>query len=180
MKAKFDEIYEQYHQDIYQFIFYMVKNKEETEDILQEVYIRVFQSYHTFNHKSSEKTWIFSIARHVTYDYFRKLKRKRKRVLDFFNWTENGEVMPNLDRTPEEVSVLSDEINQLYQCLEGCTYDQKQVILLRYLQQFSIKETAKILGWTDSKVKTTQHRAIKVLEQCMHLNEEREVDNIEQ
>ena len=168
MKAKFDEIYEQYHQDIYQFIFYMVKNKEETEDILQEVYIRVFRSYDTFNHQSSKKTWIFSIARHVTYDYFRKLKRKRKRIVDVFNWSEKGEVMPAKEKTPEEVTMLSDEIYRMYQCLESCTLAQKQVIILRYLQQFSIKETAKILGWTGSKVKTTQHRAMKALEQCMH------------
>ena len=68
MKRLFKELYDQYHNDLYQFIFYMVKDKYLTEDLVQEVYIKVIQSYDTFQGKSSEKTWLFSIARHVTID----------------------------------------------------------------------------------------------------------------
>ena len=42
-----------------------------------------------------------------------------------------------------------------------CTGDQKMVIVMRYFQELSITETAEILNWTEGKVKTTQHRAIK-------------------
>lgn len=174
MKTIFEKLYDEYHQDMYQYIFYMVKNKEEAEDIIQEVYLRILRSYHTFNQESSEKTWIFSIARHVTYDYFRKLKQKRNRVMEFFNWAEKGDSMPSSNKTPEEAYILTDEIQQLYRCLDTCSKNQKEVIVLRFLQQFSIKETADILGWSESKVKTTQHRAIKSLESCMQIQSEGE------
>lgn len=172
VETMFEKIYHQYHEDIYQYIFYMVKDKQETEDIIQEVYIRVLRSYHSFNHESSEKTWIFSIARHVTYDYFRTLKRKRNRIVEFFNWSEKGNHIQATNKTPEEVVVQSDEIIQMYHCLDTCTANQREVIILRYLQQLSIKETADILGWTESNVKTTQHRALKALEKCMQLQDE--------
>ncbi|KAB8138368.1 sigma-70 family RNA polymerase sigma factor [Gracilibacillus oryzae] len=174
MKATFDDLYHKYHQDLYQFVFYMVKNKQEAEDIIQEVYIRVLKSYDKFNGDSSEKTWLFSIARHVSYDYFRKLKRKRSRFLSFFNWSEAGETLPSHNPIPEEVAVLDDEMKHLYYALDKCTPDQKHVIILRYLQEFSIQETSEILGWSTSKVKTTQHRAIKLLQDLMGNVEDKE------
>jgi RNA polymerase sigma-70 factor (ECF subfamily) len=51
--------------------------------------------------------------------------------------------------------------------MNKCSPDQKEVLVLRYIQSFSIKETAGILGWTESKVKTTQHRGMKALKELM-------------
>ena len=62
MKATFEAIYEKYHQDLFQYIFYMVKDKSLTEDLIQEVYIKVLKAYDSFRGESSEKSWLFSIA----------------------------------------------------------------------------------------------------------------------
>ena len=48
MDSVFDELYQKYHHDVFQFLFYMVRNKEQAEDLVQEVYIRVFKSYSAF------------------------------------------------------------------------------------------------------------------------------------
>ncbi|WP_010650726.1 RNA polymerase sigma factor SigX [Oceanobacillus massiliensis] len=167
MKAVFDSLYDNYHQDMFQYIYYMVKDKETTEDLVQEVYIKVLKSYENFKGQSSEKTWLFSIARHVTYDYFRSVKRKRNRILDFFNWEEKGEMLPAENDLPEELAVKNEQIKQVYYYLDKCTIDQKSVLILRYLQSFSIQETAEILNFSVSKVKTTQHRGLKTLKRLM-------------
>lgn len=52
MDSVFQEIYEKYHTDLFQFIFYTVKSREITEDLVQEVYIRVLKSYHQFQGKA--------------------------------------------------------------------------------------------------------------------------------
>ncbi|MGN8647102.1 sigma-70 family RNA polymerase sigma factor [Gracilibacillus sp. HCP3S3_G5_1] len=180
MKTTFEDFYQKYHQDLFQFIFYMVKDKQQTEDIIQEVYIKVLKSYEHFKGESSEKTWLFSIARHVTFDHFRKLKRRRNKFLDFFNWEEEGELIKSKQKKPEEYVVLDDQLKQLYHCLDHCTKDQKQVIILRFMQDFNLKETAEILNWSISKVKTTQHRALKVLQQCMMASYREEEDSHEE
>ncbi|ENH97370.1 RNA polymerase sigma factor SigX [Gracilibacillus halophilus YIM-C55.5] len=167
MKATFEKLYENYHQDVYQYIYYMVKNKQDTEDILQDVYLKALRSYDTFKRKSSEKTWLFSIAKHVTFDHFRKLKRTRNRFFEYFDWGKQGESIQTNQPLPEEIAVLDDQMQQVYKCLDQCSFHQKQVIILRYLQSFTIKETADILNWSISKVKTTQHRAIASLQQCV-------------
>lgn len=86
MEETFQLLYDTYHQDLYQFLLYMVKDKNQTEDLLQEVYIRVLNSYHTFEGRSSEKTWLLSIARHVAIDWFRKQQTIRQRILGTFDW----------------------------------------------------------------------------------------------
>ncbi len=55
----------------------------------------------------------------------------------------------------------------MYRGLARCTVDQRLVLVLRFIQSLSIAETAEALGWTESKVKTTQHRALKALKQYM-------------
>lgn len=59
MDSVFEELYSKYHQDVFQFLYYMVKNRELAEDLVQEVYIRVLKSYKRFEGKSSEKHGFF-------------------------------------------------------------------------------------------------------------------------
>ncbi|MDQ0213734.1 RNA polymerase sigma-70 factor (ECF subfamily) [Oikeobacillus pervagus] len=169
MDSDFITIYETYHQDVYQFLFYMVKNQETAEDLMQEVYIRVMNSLNKFQGKSSEKTWLFAIARNVALDYFRKQKGWKNKLFQKFDWS-NSKIIDSTQPLPEEIAVQNEESRLLYHCLDRCTIDQKSVIILRYIQDLSIAETAATLNWSESKVKTTQHRAMKQLKKM--LNEE--------
>lgn len=61
MHETFQKIYDSYHQDLYQFLFYMVKDKNQAEDLVQEVYIRVLHSYKTFEGRSGRKLGCFQL-----------------------------------------------------------------------------------------------------------------------
>lgn len=169
MDSVFDILYQKYHQDLYRFLFYMVKNKELAEDLVQEVYIRVLKAYDRFEGKSSEKTWLFSIAKNVAIDHFRKQKGWKQWLLEKldFSAAQVRDQMP----LPEELAQQKETIQRMYECLDQCTVDQKMVIILRYIHELSISETAEVLSWTESKVKTTQHRAIKALKKLMDATE---------
>ncbi|MCM3566750.1 RNA polymerase sigma factor SigX [Neobacillus mesonae] len=165
MDSVFDELYNKYHQDVFQFLFYMVRNREQAEDLVQEVYIRVFKSYDRFEGKSSEKTWLFSIARNVAIDYFRKQKGWKDKLMEKFDWSASQ--VKDSDPIPEEIAVQKEEIQWVYKSMEHCTMDQRAVITLRFIHDLSIAETAQTLGWTESKVKTTQHRSLKLIKRHM-------------
>ncbi|MCF3941672.1 sigma-70 family RNA polymerase sigma factor [Oceanobacillus alkalisoli] len=167
MKALFNRFYETYHQDIYNYVFYMVKDKTITEDIVQEVYIRVIKSYDRFRGDSSEKTWAFSIARHIVFDHFRKQKRKRKVTNETIDLDDMTEFIPARETTPDEAIIHQEDVALMYQLLDQCSVNQKQVVILRYIQHHSLKETAEILDLTVSNVKTLQHRAIKKLKSLL-------------
>ncbi|WP_210365573.1 RNA polymerase sigma factor SigX [Bacillus sp. REN3] len=165
MDSVFDDLYTKYHHDVFQFLFYMVKNKEQAEDLVQEVYIRVLKAYGRFEGKSSEKTWLFSIAKNVAIDHFRKQKGWKQRLLESFDLSAR-QVMDE-SPIPEEIAMQREEIQMMYKCLDKCTVDQRLVIIMRYIHELSIAETAEALSWTESKVKTTQHRALKTLKKHM-------------
>ncbi len=171
MEFVFEDLYKKYHQDLFQFIFYMTRDRTLTEDLVQEVYIRVMRSYHSFRGASSEKTWLFSIARNVTIDYFRSQKRKRNIIAQFFDWDKKGDFIPDHHPLPEDIALKNDEMNQIYAYLEECTVDQRSVLILRFIQSFSIKETSAILGFSESKVKTTQHRGLQMLKTHIQNNQ---------
>jgi len=166
MEAIFNELYKKYHHQLFNFLFYMVQSKEQAEDLVQEVYIRVLKSYQHFKGESSEKTWLIAIARNVAIDFFRKQKGINQRLIKKVEMIH----LPIKDESPlpEEIVFQSEEKRLMYRCLEKCTLDQRSVIILRYIQELSILETATVLGWKESKVKTTQHRAIKQLKALMN------------
>ena len=165
MDSVFKRLYSDYQQDVFQFLIYLVKNRDTAEDLMQEVFIRVMKSFDHFQGNSSEKTWLFSIAKNVAIDYFRKQSTIRKRVMEKFDWSKSDVVSEGA--LPQEIAEQNDEIKALYSCMDQCTTDQKLVIVMRYIQDLSIVETAEVLGWTEGKVKTTQHRAIKKLRELM-------------
>ncbi|NPC93112.1 RNA polymerase sigma factor SigX [Bacillus sp. WMMC1349] len=170
MEETFQKIYDQYHQDLFQFLFYMVKDKSQAEDLVQEVYIRVLHSYQTFEGRSSEKTWLLSIARHVAIDWFRKQQTIRQRILGTFDWEKQD--VKDHHALPEEVVMQHENLQEIFTALDKCTLDQRSVIILRFIQGYSISETAKALHFSESKVKTTQHRGLKVLRKQMELLKE--------
>lgn len=158
----FHRLYEKYHQDVFAFLIYMTRERALAEDLMHEVYVRVLRAYKGFKGDSTEKTWLFSIAKNVAIDHFRKQSTRRKHQADYFDWDKSELVSKN--PLPSDFLVQNEQMKELLQALETCTVDQKLVIHMRYLQDLSIIETAEILDWTESKVKTTQHRAIKALQ----------------
>lgn len=162
----FHRLYDEYHQDVFQFLIYLVKNRSVAEDLSHEVYIRVLKSYDRFKGNSSEKTWLFSIAKNVAIDHFRKMAVRDRHHFNAFEWENEQLISPT--KSPEQFVELNENLQQLLQALELCTGDQQMVIVMRYFQELSIQETADILGWSEGKVKTTQHRAIKALRERLH------------
>ncbi|WP_073982298.1 RNA polymerase sigma factor SigX, partial [Bacillus amyloliquefaciens] len=154
---------------------YMVKDKSQAEDLTQEVYIRVLNSYHTFEGRSSEKTWLLSIARHVAIDWFRKQQTIRQRIMGTFDWDTQDVRDQHL--LPDELAVQHENVREIYTALDHCTIDQRAVIILRFIQGYSIQETAAALRFSESKVKTTQHRGLKILRKQMELLREELMDD---
>lgn len=164
VREEFDRLYEQYHHQLFQYLFYLVRHRETAEELVQEVYIKVLNSFSTFEGKSTEKTWLYSVAKHVAIDHIRKQSRKKRRAEGKeYEWSEREFEIEDRNPLPDEIVVQKEEVQEVYNMLEKCTEDQQQVMILRFVQSLSIAEAAEVLGWTESKVKTTQHRAIKAL-----------------
>ncbi|MCR2821561.1 sigma-70 family RNA polymerase sigma factor [Lederbergia panacisoli] len=157
LETLFNRLYQSYYQDLFKFLFYMIRDRELAEDLVQEVYVKVYKNYNTFEGKSREKTWLYAIARNVAIDYIRKQKNKNEIPLSEYEAFQLKDSNP----IPEEIVLRKDEIQQIY--ASNMKPDHMVILDLRFLRGFSISEAAITLGWSESKVKTLQHRAIQHL-----------------
>ncbi|MBP0726767.1 RNA polymerase sigma factor [Bacillus sp. RG28] len=155
-KDEIENWYDQHSQSVLSFILLMVKDYQQAEDLTHDTFVKAYLYYDSFKQHSSEKTWLFSIAHNITIDFL----RKRKPFIlfkEFFHFQKDNNPLP------EEVFRIKEESYELYKALEKIKDTYRRVIILRKIKGFSIEDTAKILGWTESKVKSTLFRAIPVL-----------------
>lgn len=149
-------LFDEYGEAILTFIFLMVQDYPLAEDLTQEVFIKAFEKYNSFHHQSTEKTWLFSIAHHHVIDHL----RKKHPLKHFFKLSMNEmDTKPQ----PEQFVAMSTQSEELYSALQNLSWHYRQVIILRKLKEFSTKETADILNWSESKVKMTLKRALVAL-----------------
>jgi RNA polymerase sigma-70 factor, ECF subfamily len=143
-----------YGNDVYHFLIYRV-GPADAEDLLQEVFIKALKGFNGFKENSSPKTWLFSIARNLAIDESRK--KKTKKWADTVPLDTANE--PKTDTSPETILDLNESTKSIYQCIQLLKPNYQDVIILRGIKELSVQETASILKWSESKVKSTHHRA---------------------
>jgi len=168
-KNEISDWYDQHSKSLLSFILLIVKDYQLAEDLTHDTFIKAYLHYDSFKHHSSEKTWLFSIAHNLTVDYLRKHKPTML-FKEMFLLKKDDKPLP------EEVFQIKEESYELYKALEKLKDTYRKVIVLRKIKGFSIEDTAKILDWSESKVKSTLYRAIPALKKQLkkegYLNEE--------
>ncbi|GIN87411.1 ECF RNA polymerase sigma factor SigW [Heyndrickxia sporothermodurans] len=155
IKKKINDWYYDYSNDIFRYVFFMISERDQAKDILQETFIRAFANYETFDGEN-EKSWLFRIARNLTIDYIRT-KKPISYLLDFFP------TLKSTEKNPEQITMLNETERQIYNSLNKIKHQYRDVIILRKIKEFSIVESAQILGWTENKVKVNLFRGMKAL-----------------
>ena len=157
-KNEISEWYEQHSDAIFRYILLMVRNNQQAEDLTQETFIKAFRYYDTFQRNANPKTWLFRIAHNLTIDYFRKQKPIETLKDLLFTGSKSNHM-------PEEIVEIKENSKELYNALGRLKSSHREIIILRKIREFSIQETAEILNWSESKVKSTLFRAIPALEE---------------
>lgn len=135
----------------------MIHDYQMAEDLTHDTFIKAYKNHHTFQYKAQPKTWLFSIAHNLTIDYIRK--QKPLRILQEI-FTAKKTSVPS----PDDIVEIRESSIQLYRALSKLKSSYREVIILRKIKEFSIRETSEILNWSEGKVKTTLYRAIPALE----------------
>lgn len=154
MKA--ERWYEEYAESVYKYILMIVKDHQLAEDLTQDTFIKAFKKADQFKRQSEVKTWLYRIAYTTTMNHF----RKRHPIVMLFD-------APITTRSVEDIVIEQEELRQIFKAISTLKTSYQQVIILRKVQQFSVKETSKILGWSEGKVKMQLMRALKVLHQYL-------------
>jgi RNA polymerase sigma-70 factor (ECF subfamily) len=157
-KDAFGQLYDHYQPSVYRFLYYRVGSMTLAEDLTAETFFRALRSMHSFRWQGKDfGAWLMTIARNLTADHF---KAGRTRL------EQTTEDMQTLDSTSEgpEIEVLSSLTNEsLLKALGELPTEQRECLIMRFLQGLSIAETAEILGRSSGAVKQLQLRGVRNL-----------------
>ncbi len=159
-RAAVAEIYERHHPAIYRYIFYRVGDSPTAEDLTGTVFVRVVENIDRFVYRGKPLlTWLYTIARNVVVDHHRRTGGAAAVPLDERLVTGEGDV--------ERAAELALTQQRLAAALSHLTDDQRQVILLKFIEEMSNEEVAETLGKTIGAVKSLQHRALAALQRVL-------------
>jgi RNA polymerase sigma-70 factor (ECF subfamily) len=153
-EGAFKVILKMYQEQLYSLIRRMVNSHEDTDDILQNTFLKVYRYIHTFEQKSSLYTWIYRIAINETLGFLEQQK-VQKRVQESatrqFNESYHYEV-----QTHNEEKIWS----LLNEGIETLPARQKMVFKLRYFEKMSYTEMADLLKVSEGSLKASFHHAL--------------------
>jgi RNA polymerase sigma-70 factor (ECF subfamily) len=157
--ASFACLLDRYSRQIHSLIFKLIRNKEDTEELTQDVFMKVFRSLGSFKGESSFSTWIYKIA------YNTAISETRKRKLEFLALDEA--LIENVSEEKVAGTMYqsdeSEQLNRLETALAQLPPDERAIILLFYMEEKSIEEIVLITEISPSNVKTKLHRIRKKL-----------------
>jgi RNA polymerase sigma-70 factor (ECF subfamily) len=165
-KEAFGQLYDHYQPSVYRFLYYRVGSMTLAEDLTAETFFRALRSMGSFRWQGKDfGAWLMTIARNLTADHF---KAGRTRL------EQTTEDMQTLDSTSEgpELEVLSSLTNEsLLRALGELPTEQRECLIMRFLQGLSIAETAEILGRSSGAVKQLQLRGVRNLAKLLPAGE---------
>jgi len=162
----FAELVEAYQERVINVCFAFTHNRQDAEDVAQEVFIEIFQAIHDFRGEAKLGTWINRIAINRSLDLLRKKKRKKRtaQLRSLFALAGSAEEPPAQENSLPDYSVEQKERAQiLYKAVKSLPENQGIAITLSKYQDYDNSEIAEIMGITLSAVVSLLHRARKNL-----------------
>ena len=177
----FREIVERYQAKVFSIIYGILRNRNDAEDIAQQVFAKIYFSIGKFDFRSSLLTWIYKITVNECYDYLRK-KRVRKLVYESDFSDDDARLMENSEQPVEKVRPVDTTLAQrdlVMKLLEKVSEEERTLILLKEVEGHSVQELAEMTGMNHNTIKVKLFRARqKLLKSAKRLMRSSESDAV--
>ncbi|MDX1687656.1 MAG: sigma-70 family RNA polymerase sigma factor [Candidatus Promineifilaceae bacterium] len=165
----FGELYEEYVDAIYRYIYFRVGSEVEAEDLTDEVFVRAWEALPEFRPSASYSfsAWLYRIAHNLVVDSYR-----RRSPVTF----SRDELDKNKTRLPsvEEEAQIRHEAANLVKAVQHLSDTEQDVIVLRFVEGLSHREVAQVIGKSESASRVIQHRALAALRKILVRQERHE------
>lgn len=162
----FGLLYDKYHGQIYRFVYLKISHREEAEDITHHVFLSAWQNIADYKHRGFPfSSLLYQIARNKVIDHY----RTRKSTIDIEDLNEA--------ELPRHGTTLEDSLHSQFQlatvktALKQLKQDYQDIIIMRYIEELTPSEVARILKKPETTVRVLQHRAIKQLKALLSKEE---------
>ena len=161
-KEAFGLLYDHYQASVYRFLYYRTRSQALAEDLTSETFFRALRSMNNFRWQGKDfGAWLMTIARNLTTDHFKAGRTRLEMTTE--------DMTPHDDATdgPEDAVIAGLTNEVLLKALTELPDEQRECLIMRFLQGMSIAETAKALSRSDGAVKQLQLRGVRNLAKLM-------------
>lgn len=169
----FQELVLKYEKRVYNHCMRMVNDEEESYDLTQEVFLKVFRKIKNYEHTYSFYTWLYRITVNSCIDYLRRKKRQVQSISLSANIGDDGsqygkdQDIPDFTFVPD-VAFANKELDEiLRKANDQLSEKLRSIILLKEIEGFSYEEIAEILGCSKGTVKSRLFRARERLKEIL-------------
>lgn len=158
----FGQLYDHYVSGVFRFIYYRVGSRQLAEDLTSETFVRGLRAIQRFNWQGKDfGAWLTTIARNLITDHFKSSRSRLEIVSD--DVPESRQTVAS----PEEdvLALISNEI--LFEAVNTLPPEQRDCVLMRFIQGMTIAETAAALKRSEGAIKQLQLRAVRSLAKRM-------------
>jgi RNA polymerase sigma-70 factor (ECF subfamily) len=153
-----EELYLMHFDRIYSYLQMSVGNRHDAEDLTNQTFVKMLESIDRFEwRKVPISAWLFRIAHNLAMDHFRSRRRWQPEE-------EPPEPSGEEARSAEDEALQSIGRESMLAMIDGLSREQQQVLMLKFVFNFSNAEAATILGKTEGAIKSLQHRALGSLQ----------------
>jgi len=154
---KLEPLFDRYQKPLYNFFLKLSGDADASEDLVQNLFIRIMKYKNTYRGDHKFRTWIYQMARNLFYDYYKKEVKVRDGFLKV-------ETMGDQDLVREEdYSEIEEREEKLRNAMDQLSDDKKEVLIMSKFQGMKYEEIAKVTDTSVSNVKVKVHRAINNL-----------------
>ena len=158
-------LFDRYHTPLYNFYSKLTGDRTLSEDLVQEVFLRILKYRQSYQPGTPFRAWIYQIARNARVDHYRKTPK---------HITFEPEMMPPV--MPKDSAQHSEEAELLHRALMQMPEEKREILILSRFQELRYDEIARLLGCELGTVKTRIHRAIQELRQTFRQLESGTID----
>jgi RNA polymerase sigma-70 factor (ECF subfamily) len=154
-----------YQKQLYFFIRRMLLNHEDTNDVLQDTFVRVFKGVDRFRGESALGTWMHSIAYREALGHIQRSKRMLKGDWD-------GNILENVKQLEEDTHYSGDEMQMRLQAMVAALPEkQRAVFVMKYYEEKKYTEIAEITGTSVGALKASYHHAVEKIKSAIQSND---------
>ena len=157
----FRDIVERFQAKVYSIIYGILRNRNDAEDIAQQVFAKVYFSIRNFDFRSSLLTWIYKITVNECYDYLRK-KKVRKLVYESDFSEDDAMRMENSEGATDHHAPVDQRLanrDLVVKLLAKISEEDRSLILLKEVEGHSVEELAQMTGMNENTIKVKLFRA---------------------
>jgi RNA polymerase sigma-70 factor (ECF subfamily) len=163
--AKMAVLFERHHRGLFRYFVSMNRNRELSEDLVQDVFFRMLRYRASYDANQSFTAWMYQIARNANVDQATKRKAEVVGIDEF----DDRRPEPASDAPgPEETVAKDQNIALLKRALDRLPSDKKEILILARYQDMKYEDIASLLGCEVGTVKVRVFRAMRALEQIYH------------